>query len=325
MVPISLKSMQYFNTAVACGSIVRAAEKLNIAASAVSAAIDQVEQTFELTLVTRHRSRGIEATASGRQIAQKFERLLEDYHSILSEGAELKQSLSGTLRVGYYAPVAPAFLPQIFSTFLPQGSDVVLHLEECDNDAAQDGLLSGDYDVILFVSEGARASIDYEILVSAPAYCLLSAAHPFAAQDSVSMAQIAQEPLVVLNRPVAASYYHHLFDAHTTTPTVSAYATSTEMVRGLVSAGHGCAVLNMSPRTNIAYSGEAVVCLPISDPLPPLTLAIAYDRSRPRRIVQHFVESCCAHFRREGPHRCIVEGSEGPSANAAHTKRATGI
>jgi len=120
------------------GNIAKAAVELNIAASAVAAAIDQVEAAFDLTLITRQRSRGIRATASGLAVARKCERLLEDYRSILAEGADLRQSLSGTLRIGYYAPVAPAFLPTILASFVPETDEVELHLEECDNDGAQE-------------------------------------------------------------------------------------------------------------------------------------------------------------------------------------------
>lgn len=303
---LSLKSMRYFNTVVTLGSISRAAEHLNIAASAVSAAIDQVEATFELTLLTRQRSRGITANANGRLVAQKFARLLEDYQSILAEGAELKHALGGDLRVGYYAPVAPAFLPDIFSDILPKDSAVVLHLQECDNEAAQDGLLNGDFDVILFVSEGAKASIDYDVLIEAPPYCLLPSAHPLAQHPSVSMAEIAREPLVVLDRPVVASYYQKLFMDFADDVRIAAYANSTEMVRSLVSRGKGCAVLNMQPLTDVSYSGHGLVSRPISDPLRPLTLAIGYDHAKPRRIVRHFVEACHAYFRTERDRRRVT-------------------
>ncbi|MDX8349398.1 LysR substrate-binding domain-containing protein [Cognatiyoonia sp. IB215446] len=305
---VSLKAMRYFNLAVARGSIAEAADELNIAASAVSAAIGQVEDAFGLTLITRQRSRGITANANGRLIAQKFARLLEEYQSILADGAELKGSLSGALRVGYYAPVAPAFLPRIFSQFLPADSDAVLHLQECNNDTAQDGLLKGDFDVILFVAEGAQAAIDFDVLIKAPPYCLLHASHRLAERTSVSLAEIAQERLVVLDRPVVAAYYQRLFESFAPDITIAAFANSTEMVRSLVGAGHGCAVLNMQPLTAISYGGEGLIAVPISDPLPPLTLAIAYDRTRPRRIVQHFVDSCRAQFAEDGPHQCVVPG-----------------
>ena len=302
---ISLKAMKYFTTALRQGSISKAAAELNIAASAIGGAIDQVEAAFDLTLTIRQRSRGITANASGRQVAQKFERLLEDYAAVLAKGADLKQALSGTLRVGYYAPIAPAFLPQILASFIPDGYDITLHLDECDNDSAQDGLLNGTYDVVLFVSEDVRPAVDFDVLIEAPAYCLVPAGHSFAKQASVTVAQIASQPLVVLNRPVAAAYYQSLFDANDIT--VAAYANSTEMVRSLVGAEHGCAVLNMQPLTAQSYSGSTLVGVPISDPLPPLTLSIGYDKTRPRRLVQDFVDACRTHFAEAGPQRCLVE------------------
>ena len=302
---ISLKAMEYFTTALRQGSISKAAAELNIAASAIGGAIDQVEAAFDLTLTIRQRSRGITANASGRQVAQKFERLLEDYAAVLAKGADLKQALSGTLRVGYYAPIAPAFLPQILASFIPDGHDITLHLDECDNNSAQDGLLNGTYDVVLFVSEDVRPAVDFDVLIEAPAYCLVSAGHSFAKQASVTVAQIASQPLVVLNRPVAAAYYQSLFDANDIT--VAAYANSTEMVRSLVGAEHGCAVLNMQPLTAQSYSGSTLVGVPISDPLPPLTLSIGYDKTRPRRLVQDFVDACRTHFAEAGPQRCLVE------------------
>ena len=302
---ISLKAMEYFTTALRQGSISKAAAELNIAASAIGGAIDQVEAAFDLTLTIRQRSRGITANASGRQVAQKFERLLEDYAAVLAKGADLKQALSGTLRVGYYAPIAPAFLPQILASFIPDGHDITLHLDECDNDSAQDGLLNGTYDEVLFVSEDVRPAVDFDVLIEAPAYCLVPAGHSFAKQASVTVAQIASQPLVVLNRPVAAAYYQSLFDANDIT--VAAYANSTEMVRSLVGAEHGCAVLNMQPLTAQSYSGSTLVGVPISDPLPPLTLSIGYDKTRPRRLVQDFVDACRTHFAEAGPQRCLVE------------------
>tara|TARA_B110000908_G_scaffold164807_1_gene213335 strand:- start:466 stop:1386 length:921 start_codon:yes stop_codon:yes gene_type:complete len=303
----SLKAMEYFTTALRHGNISKAATELNISASAIGAAVDQVEAAFDLTLTIRQRSRGIEANASGRQVAQKFNRLLDDYAAVLTEGADLKQSLSGALRIGYYAPIAPAFLPPILASLSPKGSDITLHLDECDNDSAQDELLHGRYDAILFVSEGVRPAVDFDVLIEAPAYCLVPAGHAFTKLASVSVAQIAAEPLVVLNRPIAAPYYQSLFDAHANNITIAAYANSTEMVRSLVSAGHGCAVLNMQPMTRQSYCGELSVSLPISDPLPPLTLSIGYGKSRPHRLVQHFVDACRAHFAEAGPQRCLVE------------------
>jgi DNA-binding transcriptional LysR family regulator len=112
--------------------------------------------------------------------------------------------------------------------------------------------------------------------------------------------------LIVLNRPVASSYYEGLFQSGTRQAPVVAYANSTEMVRSLVAAERGCAILNMLPLTSETYGGASVVARPISDTLPPLTLALGYHRARPRRIVQEFAQACRDHFTASGPTRCVI-------------------
>lgn len=303
---VSIRAMRYFVTALTHGNISRAASELNVAASAVAAGIDQIEDHFQLKLVNRHRSRGITPTAGGRGLQRKFVKLLEEYEALLAEGSELKQALRGELRIGYYAPVAPAFLPGILSSLVRPEGQTLFHLEECDNDRAQAGLLAGDFDAILFVSDAALPQIEYDVLIEAPAYCLTAADHPLARKDSVRLKDIAREPIIVLNRPIAVDYYRKLFVDAEHIPTVIAHANSAEAVRSFVGAGHGCAVLNMLPATDISYAGDRLAAVPISDALPPLSLALGYDKSNPRRIVSHLVERCRAYFRNGAGQRHIV-------------------
>ena len=295
MIP-SLKAMTYFTTAIKHGNIARAAEELKIAASAVGAAIDQMEETFGLKLVTRHRARGIQPTASGLNVARKCEKLLEDPRLLLAETAALGQSLSGRLRIGYYAPVAPAFLPAVLRSFVPDPAQVAMHLTECDNDQAQAGLLDGRFDVILFVSDNAPPTLGFDELLIAPPYCLMPQNHVLTKKDAVTVPEIAEHPLVVLDRPLAGPYYRALLDAVTPAPKIAAFVNSTEMLRAMVGAGAGCAVLNMRPDTVQTYAGNIVTARPISGDLPALTLSIGYDKTRPRELVKRFVNVCKKHL-----------------------------
>lgn len=304
---ISLQSMRYFVTAVSQGSISKAADELNVAASAVSAAIDKIEAQFQLKLVNRFRARGIAATSSGRVLERKFNHLLEEYEALMTEGSELKQALKGDLRIGYYAPVAPAFLPEILAPLLGAESQITLHLEECDNDSAQEGLLAGDFDAILFVSDAALPQITFDVLIEAPAYCLTASGHPLSQRQSVGLNDLCEETIIVLNRPIAVDYYRRLFDEAGQNPRTLAYANSTEMVRSLVGAGHGCAVLNMLPSTAVSYAGDLLAAMPIQDALPPLSLALGYDKTNPRRIVSHFAKQCRSYFQGDAG-RCHIVG-----------------
>ncbi len=132
---VSLKALNYFLKAVEHGSLAGAAKELNVVPSAISAAIDTVEDEFGLKLVMRYPSRGIQPTASGLVMLGKIRRLIEEYQSLLIEGSDLRTALTGTLRVGYYAPVAPAFMPAIIKPLLSQSSDVSFKFFECETSA----------------------------------------------------------------------------------------------------------------------------------------------------------------------------------------------
>jgi DNA-binding transcriptional LysR family regulator len=305
-VDLSLRAMRYVRAAMRLGSITAAAQELNVAASAVAVALDQAEVAFGLTLVTRARSKGIAPTTVGRDVLQRIEDLLERYEAMLAKGAELRSELSGLLRIGYYAPIAPAFLPLVLEPLISANPSLSVALDECDNLQTQAGLLQGNYDVILFVADAPVPQIEVTRLMHAPNFCLCSANHPFAKRGIVTLQEVAAEPLVILNRPVVTTYYRELLEREGQTLNVVATATSTEMVRSLVGAGLGCAILNMRPHIHHSYAGQELACLPISGPASGLTLCLGRIPGPPRRIVQAFSEACVSHFSSDASHGLVV-------------------
>lgn len=301
---VSLKAMRYYCAALRFGSIARAAEELNVAASAVASAIDQIEAQFHLSLTIRQRARGIEATADGKVMAERFQALLDDYEAILRDGAERRQTLSGDLRVGYYAPVAPAFLPRIVSSLIAPDHSVTLYLDACDNRAAREGLRQGAYDAILFVADEVEPWMEVRPLIDVPPYCLVAASHAFADRTSLGLSDLAGERIVTLNRPFATDYYRAMFKAAAREPRKIAYCNSVEMVRSLVGAEGACAILNMLPLTDVSYAGDRLVAVPIRDPLPSLTLSLGYRSGPQRRAVTEFATRCERYFAEPEPLVC---------------------
>lgn len=192
---VSLKAMRYFCTAIRAQSIAAAASEMNVAPSAVAAAIDHIEDHFGLTLTLRQRARGITPTADGRVMTERFTALLDEYEAVLRDGAARRHSLSGDLRIGYYAPVAPAFLPSILAGLAAPDHDLTLHIDARDNDDVQTGLRRGSYDVILFVATGPMPEIEVSPLIDAPPYCLVSADHAFASRAFITLADLASANL----------------------------------------------------------------------------------------------------------------------------------
>lgn len=288
---ISLKAMRYFAAAANSGNITEASKQLHVVPSAVLAAVNQVEAAFGLKLTIRHRSKGITLTHTGKIILARIQHLLDEYEMLVIQGAEMHSQLVGTLRVGYYAPVAPAFFPQIAYKLLSENPRVQIKFIECDSHAAQAGLLSGDFDVIICVAESLASGVTYETLIEMPAYLLVPQHHAFAARTSVSLVELHTEPMVLLDLPVIGEYYSRLFERENVTPPIVCTATTLEMVRSLVGTGVGCSLLHMRPKTRLTYSGHRIAEVPIGPPVDSLKIVLGYMPENPRRIVSYFINS----------------------------------
>ncbi len=306
---VTIKALRYFMTAIERGSLTRAAEELNVVPSAISSAIDQLEREFALTLITRYPSRGIQPTATGRIVAEKARHLLEEYSNLLVAGGELKSALTGTLRIGYYAPVAPAFMPEIAGRLLAGHNAVSLKFFECDNEGAQTGLLNGDYDVIVFVARNVRPGITYEALLSVPPYVLTPHGHPLAKRSTVSPGELADQPLVLLDMTVAGENHQAIMEEAGIAPRIVATATTHEMVRSLVGGGVGCAILNMRPRCAVSYGGDALAAVPLVTEVPALQLVLGFLPGNPRKLVEVFVDECRSYFAGQAAQDLIVVAS----------------
>ena len=300
---LSLRAMRYLQAVLQQGSITAAAEAMHVAPSAIASALNQAEQAFGMALVTRARAKGVFPTLAGRDVKRRIDDLLERYDTLLTDVSDLQSRLSGNLAIGYNAPIAPAFLPEICAPLLAAHPEVSLSLTEADNTSVQKGLLDGRFDVIIFVAELPNPQIATQPLIYAPTYCLCPVDHAIAAGRAVSVSRIAREPLILLDRPAARGYYMDLLEQSGEEFRIIATANSTEMVRSLVATGIGVSLLNMRPRAVPPYAGREIRCLPVSDASSGVTLSLGFAPGPKRRLVQMFIDECTAFC--DGP-----EGAE---------------
>jgi DNA-binding transcriptional LysR family regulator len=291
---LSLRTLRAFAATVEQGSINKAAQVLNIAPSAVATSVDQVEAEFGTSLLIRTRSKGITATSEGRAMAARFRALLDDYHGILSEGRDIAQSLSGTLKIGYYAPVAPAFLPRLLQPFLANNPDLTLDLRAHDNASVQEALLDGRVDLILFTGQDLRRGITIHKLLDLSPYVLVPKGHPIASLKTCPIDRLAEEPLVQLDRPLARPYVDGIFKSAGVEPHLAARSDSTEMVRSLVGSGVGVAVLNMVPRIMTTYAGDDLQAVPLPKETAALELVVAHVQGQKRRLISNVTQALLA-------------------------------
>jgi len=235
---------------------------------------------WPLEAVWRSTVRGVSAA-----VAARIRPLIETYADVMQDGYDLGQGLRGTVHIGYYAPVAPAFLPPILQGLRSENPDLRFDLQECDNITAQSGLLEGKLDIAIFAGDELLAGVDTRPLMDLPPYILAPEGHPLSQRAKLSLKDLQGVPLVLLDLPVAGAYVRRQLRAAGVAPDITATCSSVEMVRSLVGAGAGVAVLNMRPRTMQSYAGDSLRTLPLTDG-EPLHLVSGRAAGTPRRLVQ---------------------------------------
>jgi DNA-binding transcriptional LysR family regulator len=145
--------------------------------------------------------------------------------------------------------------------------------------------------------------IDHVRVGDATPYVLVAADHRLARRKRVSLRELGDEPMVLLDLPHSSDYLEHLGDAVGFRPRVRHRTAGFETVRAMVANGHGWSVLNQRPASPTTYDGSQVVTLEIKDALEPLPIVLASMKGvRLTRRAQAFLRSSgrAARERRTG-------------------------
>ncbi|MBN6041446.1 LysR substrate-binding domain-containing protein [Amycolatopsis sp. 195334CR] len=297
----TLVQLRYFEAAARHLSMTAASKELLVSQSAVSTAIAQLEKEMGVQFLLRHHARGLSLTTAGETF---YKRVLD----FLAHGAELVETarqsgteLVGTLTVGCFATLAPFRLPSLLAEFEARHTRVHVSLREGEHHALKSALRSGETELALLYGYDLDDDIDREVVGTAPPYALVAEDHRFAKRKhrKVSLAELAEEPMVLLDLPHSREYLQSILSDAGVEPRVRHRTTGYETVRALVAHGHGFALLNQRPSAETTYSGARAVALTLTDEVPSLDVVVTSMRgARLTRRAQEFRELCRARYAR---------------------------
>ena len=137
-------------------------------------------------------------------------------------------------------------------------------------------LLNGELELALTYNLGRDARIHHDLLADCYPYVLLPESHALAEHESLSLQQLCQEPMVLLDLPHSSGYFLSLFKQIGCQPPIAYRSRNFEIVRCMVAAGLGFSVLNQRPRTHQTYNGGQVKMIPLqTGQAKPLQIVIA--------------------------------------------------
>lgn len=296
MSDITLRQLEYFVAVCESGSVSAGAERSHVSQSAMSAALAGLERALGTDLLQRHR-RGVTLTPGGAELLARIRSILAEVDDLHTIASDIGGALSGPLRVGCYSTLAPALMPKTIEGFVRHNPDVALSFFEGSDMELLSALSRGECELVItydyaeahFAEPNAMNRIP---LTGAPPKALVPTEHPLA-EGPVSLADLAIEPLILLDLYPSAEYFLKLFVDRGHEPIVRFRSKSNQLVMNLVAEGLGCAVLTQLGSGGDVVAGGGATVKAFSDDLPALPIVAFHPAGvRLTRRARTFLDSC---------------------------------
>jgi DNA-binding transcriptional LysR family regulator len=124
------------------------AEALYVSPSAVSQQIALLEEEVGIRLIER-RGRGVVMTPAGQQLVQRAENILIEIESAKADIAEMKNVVSGELRVAAFPSVAAAVIPKVVYDLAERHPQLTVQFDELEPAESVAALRSWQTDVAI--------------------------------------------------------------------------------------------------------------------------------------------------------------------------------
>ncbi|MFJ4285502.1 LysR family transcriptional regulator [Paenarthrobacter nicotinovorans] len=268
--------LRYFATVARLGSMTAAARELLVSQSAISAAIAQLEKELDVQLLLRQHARGLTLTGVGERFYRETVELLAQSVALSDLAADAGHHYSGELNIGCFTTLGPIEMPRILARLEAAHPGIRPRVSEDEQRKLQDALRTGRCEIALMYRYRLDPDIASRRAGLAPPYVLVSADHPLAGRGTVRLAELAHEPMILLDLPDSRDYLASVVASANVTPRIGPMSAGFESVRVMVARGLGYAILNQRPAHDVTYSGRKVVMLGIEDSVPPMEIVVAW-------------------------------------------------
>ncbi|MGI9350962.1 MAG: LysR family transcriptional regulator [Rhizobiaceae bacterium] len=265
MLRYTLRQLEYLIACIDTGSLVGAARKLNVSQPSISTAIAKLEAQLGVQLLIRHHAQGVVPTAHAESTISAARNLLLNANEFQQSIEEAGNEVRGEVNLGSFISLAPTYLPGLIAALGETYPNLQLNIGEGTQDQLVEGLRRGNYESALVYDYDLPLDLHKTELMRIKPQILLPHGHALAAKDQVSLAELASEPLVLLDIQPSREFFTGLFRSTGFEPKISYRSSSIELVRGLVGRGLGYSLLVTRPPGDITYDGQLLEIRPIEE------------------------------------------------------------
>lgn len=190
-----LTDLRLFLTVVECGSLTHGARAMHLALASVSERIAGMEEVLGAPLLERNR-RGVRATAAGEALVRHARTILGQVEQMRGELRNYATGLKGRVRLLSNTAAMAAFLPPQLCRFLAAHRDLSIDLEERPSAEIVQLLVDRRADLGIVADVTDLGTLQTHLIASDQLVVVASHAHPVARQETLTFADILDEPIV---------------------------------------------------------------------------------------------------------------------------------
>nr|WP_285846809.1 LysR family transcriptional regulator [Cupriavidus pauculus] len=190
-----MTDLRLFLSVVECGSLTHGARAMHLALASVSERIAGMEAALGAPLLERNR-RGVRTTAAGDALVRHARAILGQVEQMRGELRSYATGLRGRIRLLSNTASMAAFVPPQLCRFLASHADLSVDLEERPSSEIVQALVSRRADLGIVADITDLGSLQTHLIAQDQLVVVASRAHRIAALESVSFADILDEPIV---------------------------------------------------------------------------------------------------------------------------------
>ena len=277
---VTLRQFRYFVAVAESGSVASASRMLDIAQSALTKSLLELEAELGSSLFERS-SKGMTLTPQGHRFLASARKVIGSVADALRlHAGEAASGPSGVLSVGVTSLVAGYYLSELFSRFRRACPQVEVFVTEDAPLFLEHLLINGELDVAIMVSNALSEpqAMVSETLTRSPNRVWLPANHALAAAEEITLAECAQCEQIVLEADRIDDLMTGVWARHQLKPRVILRTSSLEAVRSLVGAGAGIALLPDFLYRPWTLDAEHVEVRRLRDEVPTIDVGLVWRR-----------------------------------------------
>ncbi|MFJ5288159.1 LysR family transcriptional regulator [Streptomyces sp. NPDC088348] len=290
---MDLRQLAYFVAVAEERNFTRAAERVHISQSGVSAQIRQLERELGAELFDRS-ARTATLTAEGRAALGHARAALAAAGAVGRAVSDVTGLVRGRLAVGMVIGCTVTPLFDALAAFHRAHPGVEISLEEGNSGRLAEGVRAGAVDLALIGTAAAPDGLETLTLISERLVAAVPAGHALAKRRRVTLRDLDRQPVACM--PVGTGL-RTVFDRacaeQQVEPVIALQASAADAIAGLAARGLGVAVLSESMAERYR---DRLVPLPLADVTAPALLALAWKETPSPAVRELLVHSRHAFF-----------------------------